>query len=159
MKHITGFLKLNFSCFPSFPWYYFLSQARLSVVQKLFSPSSLFPTFFQGRCIRSVGNFRAVVRGRGNRKGLIHGENLYLARGYRERVWHMKDRLHRNPGIRKEDRIKEGAGHLLNGSMANGNVGQQSWRWAVWEEGEEGKPLDETEAEDGGQMAHRELKE
>lgn len=74
-------------------------------------------------------------------------------------MWHVKDWLRRSPDIKKEDSVKEDRGDFLHGSMANGNVGQQSWRWAVLEEGEQGNHLDETEAEYEGQMSHRELKE
>lgn len=151
-------MKLYFSCFPSYPWYYHLCQARLSVIQKL-SPVSLFPTFFQGRCIRSVSNFRVAVRWKWQQEGSSTWRNFISSKKIQKRMWRAKDWLHRNPGIRKEDSVKEGMGDLLHGNTENGSVGQQNWRWAVLEEDEEGNPLDETESEDRGQMAHRQLKE
>lgn len=68
----------------------------------------------------------------------------------------MKDWLDRSPSIRKEYRIKEGRGDFLHGSTTNGTT---ELKMSCFGGGWRGESLDKTEAEDGGQMAHREQKE
>lgn len=61
--------------------------------------------------------------------------------------------------MRKKDSVTEEWGGLVCGNVENRNVGLQGWRWGDMEEGEEGNPLDELEAEGKGRMTHRELRE